>query len=135
MGFLEVVKVIATIATCITAVGAAIALLLKPLKKQTDAIKQLSNDIQRSQANSLRMAEKLENLSERVDENEKDRLRAELADYATRCRHGEHLYEAEFEHVQAIYEKYHDVLGGNSRGTSNYKFIVDYYNDQCINGK
>lgn len=69
---------------------------------------------------------KLDKQNEAIQQNEKDRLRTEIVNFATQIR--VYKYEAfealDFEHIANVYDKY-VKLGGNSYAHSEYEFIKD----------
>lgn len=72
----------------------------------------------------------IDKLNTRVLENERDRIKSELSEYASRCARGMKIYPEEMVHINEIYYKYHEILGCNSFGTKMYDIIVKYYEDQ-----
>ena len=72
----------------------------------------------------------IDKLDKRVLENERDRIKAELSEYASRCARKIKIYPEEMTHINEIYYKYHEVLGCNSFGTKMYDIIVKYYEEQ-----
>lgn len=69
-------------------------------------------------------------LDTRVLENERDRIKSELSEYASRCARGLKIYPEEMVHIEEMYAKYSDTLHCNHTGTQNYKIIVNYYKNQ-----
>lgn len=72
----------------------------------------------------------IKKLDTRVLENERDRIKAELSEYASRCARGIKIYPEEMTHINEIYYKYHEILRCNSFGTKMYDIIVKYYEGQ-----
>lgn len=68
-----------------------------------------------------------------IDENEKDRIRYEVLDFANSCRRGVHHTKDEFEHVIALHSKYERLLAktGDTNGvfTEEYRYVVEIYHD------
>lgn len=58
--------------------------------------------------------EKVNTIGERVDENEKDRIRETILSYKKSMDNGIPLSEHEYEYILKIYDKYDKVLHGNS---------------------
>lgn len=69
-------------------------------------------------------------LDTRVLENERDRIKSELSEYASRCARGLKIYPEEMVHIEEMYAKYSDTLHCNHTGTQNYNIIVNYYKNQ-----
>lgn len=69
-------------------------------------------------------------LDTRVLENERDRIKSELSEYASRCARGLKIYPEEMVHIEEMYTKYSDTLHCNHTGTQNYNIIVNYYKNQ-----
>ena len=74
--------------------------------------------------------DKVEDVKDKVLENEKDRLKSELARYAAMCRRGQPIHESDYLHVQEVYEKYHSKLNGNHTGTDDFNTIKYYFEKQ-----
>lgn len=73
---------------------------------------------------------KLIKVDKRVFENERDRIKAELSEYASRCARGLKIYPEEMVHIEEMYHKYKDEMHCNSSGSQNYQTIVNYYGHQ-----
>ena len=69
-------------------------------------------------------------LDTRVLENERDRIKSELSEYASRCARGLKIYPEEMVHIEEMYTKYSNELHCNHTGTQNYNIIVNYYKSQ-----
>ena len=74
---------------------------------------------------------KIDDLIEQVDENEKDRIRWEILNFANSCRNGIKHTRDEFQHIvtlrdkyQRLLEKTHDI---NGVFDVEYKYILDLY--------
>lgn len=74
--------------------------------------------------------ERVEKLDKRVLENERDRIKAELSEYASRCARKMKIYPEDKLHVDEIYAKYTNELHCNSTGSEFYHEIVQYYEHQ-----
>lgn len=72
---------------------------------------------------------KLEIINKKVDENEADRIRAEIEMYYHRCLTLGSIDELEKVHIDKIYRKYHDILNQNGEITHEYEYIIKYYED------
>ena len=73
---------------------------------------------------------RIDKLDQRVLENERDRIKAELSEYASRCARGIKIYPEEKLHIDEIYYKYSNELHCNSTGSEYYHEIVKYYESQ-----
>ena len=70
---------------------------------------------------------RVEKLEEKVDENEKGRIRHEIYTFANNLRNSKREYTAdEFQHIFKINEKYKN-LGGNGQIKVEMKYIQDKY--------
>lgn len=151
----EIITDIASVFGSIMTIIAFLSLLLKPTRKKIEewirnvtgseetkkAIENHTQSINTLKANSEKadkqilshMQEidtRLDKLDKRVLENERDRIKAELSEYASRCARGIKIYPEEMTHINEIYYKYHEILGCNSFGTKMYDIIVKYYENQ-----
>lgn len=148
---MELIKNIAAIVGCISAVFALLISIIKPvrnafcntlarkseykhLRKDVTELKDAVANLTNVHADGMTKIETLEeqvrSLSEMMVRNEGDRLRAEIFTCANRCRRGADLYPEEFDRIRAVYHRYHDELKLNSQGTDDYNFIYNYYNSQ-----
>ena len=59
-----------------------------------------------------------------VDENEKDRIRWEVLDFANSCRNNRRHTKDEFQHVIALHDKYEKLL--EKTGDTNGVFNAEY---------
>lgn len=73
---------------------------------------------------------KLNDIERKVDENEADRIRAEIEMYYHRCMTLGSIDELEKVHLDKIYRKYHETLKQNGEITHEYEYIVKYYEDK-----
>lgn len=73
------------------------------------------------------------NLSTRINDNECDRIRAEMFNYGRISRGHGHISTEEWRHIQDIYYKYHEILHGNGQVTEEYNYIKEYYYSQFAN--
>ena len=70
---------------------------------------------------------RVDKLEEKVDENEKGRIRHEIYTFANNLRNSKREYTAdEFQHIFKINEKY-KMLGGNGQIKVEMKYIQDKY--------
>ena len=75
--------------------------------KKVDNLKQELNETQKS-----------------IDENEKDRIRWEILDFATSCRNGQRHTQDEFLHIITLNDKYRQLLAKTNE--TNGVFDVEY---------
>lgn len=94
-----------------------------PLIERIDAIADTQNDQQK----------KLGELQDSMDDNEIDRIRWEILDFANSCRHGVKHTLDEFDHIIELNEKYHKILDRrkltNGKIDLEYGYIVDIYKE------
>ena len=148
---MELIKDIAAVIGCISAFIALITTIFKPVRKMiinwikhtseasetSVAIKDINASIMELKGNMEAILKRLEQieksvktLDERVFENERDRIKAELSECASRCARGIKLYPEEKLHIDEIYSKYSNELHCNSTGSEAYHEIVKYYESQ-----
>ena len=69
-----------------------------------------------------------------VDENEKDRIRWEVLDFANSCRNGRRHTKDEFQHIITLNTKYKKLLEktGDQNGVfdAEYEYIRDLYRER-----
>lgn len=149
--FMELIRDIAAVIGCISAFIALITTIFKPIRKKivnwikhtseasetSAAIKDIKSDIATLEGNMVAILERLDQIEnciktlyERVFENERDRIKAELSECASRCARGIKLYPEEKLHIDEIYSKYSNELHCNSTGSEAYHEIVKYYESQ-----
>lgn len=148
---MELIKDIAAVIGCISAFIALVTTIFKPVRKKivnwikhtseasetSAAVKEMNAKITALEGNVREILERIDKiddriktLDQRVFENERDRIKAELSEYASRCARGIKIYPEEITHINEIYYKYHEILGCNSFGTKMYDVIVKYYESQ-----
>lgn len=148
---MELIKDIAAVIGCISAFIALVTTIFKPVRKKivnwikhtseasetSAAVKEINAKITGLEGNVGEILERInkiddciKTLDKRVFENERDRIKAELSEYASRCARGIKIYPEEMTHINEIYYKYHEILGCNSFGTKMYDVIVKYYESQ-----
>ena len=148
---MELIKDIAAVIGCISAFIALITTIFKPVRKMivnwikhtseasetSVAIKDINASIMELKGNMEAILKRLEQieksvktLDERVFENERDRIKAELSECASRCARGIKLYPEEKLHIDEIYSKYSNELHCNSTGSEAYHEIVKYYESE-----
>lgn len=103
-----------------------------------DNILNIKDDVQQLQghyacilSNQDTLSKQVGSLQEKVLENESDRLKDILYQCGNNCRRHLPLTGEEFRHIQDVHYKYHDILGQNHDGESEYNFIVSYYNSDA----
>lgn len=74
---------------------------------------------------------KIDDLIKQVDENEKDRIRWEVLDFANSCRNDRKHTRDEFQHIVSLHDKYKKLLektkDTNGVFDLEYKYIQDLY--------
>lgn len=77
------------------------------------------------------LSKKIQDVSDRNDENEKDRIRWEILDFANSCRNGRKHSKEEFNHIIELRVKYEDLLAksGDKNGVfeEDFKYIQRLY--------
>lgn len=148
---MELIKDIAAVIGCISAFIALVTTIFKPVRKKivnwikhtseasetSAAVKEINVKITVLEGNVGEILERIDKIDDRIKtldkrvfENERDRIKAELSEYASRCARGIKIYPEEMTHINEIYYKYHEILGCNSFGTKMYDVIVKYYESQ-----
>jgi hypothetical protein len=148
---MELIKDIAAVIGCISAFIALVTTIFKPVRKKivnwikhtseasetSAAVKEINTKITALESNVGEILERIDKIDDRIKtldkrvfENERDRIKAELSEYASRCARGIKIYPEEMTHINEIYYKYHEILGCNSFGTKMYDVIVKYYESQ-----
>ena len=81
----------------------------------------------------------LNDLDEKVDENEVDRIRWEILAFAKQCRHHTELSSDDFNHIFDLHQKYEMLLSklGRTNGQIDieFQFISNYYLKLSEEGK
>ena len=148
---MELIKDIAAVIGCISAFIALVTTIFKPVRKKivnwikhtseasetSAAVKEINAKITALEGNVGEILERIDKIDDRIKtldkrvfENERDRIKAELSEYASRCARRIKIYPEEMTHINEIYYKYHEILGCNSFGTKMYDVIVKYYESQ-----
>lgn len=77
------------------------------------------------------MEKKITNLQTNMNENEKDRIRWEILDFANSCRNGRRHTKDEFQHIITLNDKYKNLLAitGDKNGVfeMEYEYIKKLY--------
>ena len=66
---------------------------------------------------------KITKVDEKVDINERDRIRYEILQFSGSLRNGLIRTENDYTHIEELYDKYHNALKANSYITSEMDFI------------
>lgn len=66
---------------------------------------------------------KITKVDEKVDINERDRIRYEILQFSGSLRNGLTRTGNDYQHIEELYQKYHEVLKANSYITSEIEFI------------
>lgn len=148
---MELIKDIAAVIGCISAFIALVTTIFKPVRKKivnwikhtseasetSAAVKEINAKITALEGNVgeiLKRIDKIDDriktLDKRVFENERDRIKSELSEYASRCARGMKIYPEEMVHIEEMYTKYSNDLHCNHTGTQNYNIIANYYKSQ-----
>lgn len=141
---MEIIKNIAAVIGCITAAIGLIGIIFKPIRQgisnwikkiigsseSANAIKRIDVSLLALDGKIDSLYEQVEKLDQRVFENERDRIKAELSEYVSRCARGMKIYPEEKVHIDEIYTKYTNELHCNSTGSEFYHEISQYYEHQ-----
>lgn len=148
---MELIKDIAAVIGCISAFIALVTTIFKPVRKKivnwikhtseasetSVAVKEINAKITALEGNVGEILERIDKidvriktLDKRVFENERDRIKSELSEYASRCARGMKIYPEEMVHIEEMYTKYSNDLHCNHTGTQNYNIIANYYKSQ-----
>ena len=80
------------------------------------------------------MQEDIENIRGDIYENEKDRIRWEVLDFANSCRNGRKHTQEEFRHIATLNDKYNVLLekteDKNGVFEAEYKYINELYQER-----
>ena len=95
-----------------------VADMIAPIQEQ--------NEAQSYAIEELRLQNETEmiHLKNLMDDNELDRLRAEIMQFVCYLRSGMSITSAEFKHIHHVYDKYHN-MGGNSYIDEDYHYILE----------
>ena len=100
------------------------------VKSNDEFIHKLDGKMDKLLQTNEHLTSQLAQVKSNVLENEADRLRSELFDCGNRCRRHIRLHPEEMEHIRVVYKKYSEVLRQNGAGEAEFKFIINYYNQQ-----
>ena len=80
------------------------------------------------------MSEQIEEMRDDIDENEKDRIRWEVLEFANSCRNNVKHSRDEFQHIITLNDKYRELLKktGDKNGvfTTEYEWIHKIYEER-----
>ena len=95
-----------------------VADMIAPIQEQ--------NEAQNYAIEELRLQNETEmvHIKNLMDNNEMDRLRAEIMQFVCYLRSGINITSAEFKHIHHVYDKYHN-MGGNSYIDEDFKYILE----------
>ena len=80
------------------------------------------------------MQENIDDIRDDIDENEKDRIRWEVLDFANSCRNGRQHTQEEFRHIATLNDKYkilrERTKDKNGVFEAEYKYIDELYQER-----
>ena len=146
----QVLSVFSTMAISLTAIIALLSTVFKPIRKgvvwiykklvgnkdKNEEVLNKINDLENAfttRVDNLEktLSTKIQEVSDRNDENEKDRIRWEILDFANSCRNGRKHSKEEYNHVIELRVKYEKLLEktGDENGVfeEDYKYIQSLY--------
>ena len=146
----SVLAILSQISVSLVSIIGFLALIFKPVRRLITYIyKRISGDKDKnekilSKINELEqtftnrvdnlentLSTKIQEVSDRNDENEKDRIRWEILDFANSCRNGRKHSKEEFNHIIELRVKYEKLLEktGDENGVfeEDYKYIQSLY--------
>lgn len=140
----EIIKNASSIVGLILSSLTLLGIIIKPIRKAIikwivnivggsdvlKEVKEIKTSLDSMNEKMDTVEERLDKLDQRVLENERDRIKSELAVYTSKCARKMKIYPEEMSHINDIYYKYHEILRCNSLGTSMYNEIVKYYENQ-----
>lgn len=102
---------------------------LNPVKTVLRWIGKMINGELKKELESVKTS--LKDQQDSIDENEKDRIRWEVLDFASSCRNGRKHTKDEFEHIIVLNGKYHRLLektdDTNGVFDAEYRYIYELY--------
>lgn len=138
----SILSLISGLLVSVTGILTAIITIVKPLRKyflkkisRTDTIatalkeleKKLSEKIEATSVKVQNLSTHVVLLDEKIDTNERDRLKDEIFRIGRFAREGEKISDQQFAQFEEDFDKY-TKLGGNSHAHDEHDFVVDYYN-------
>lgn len=70
--------------------------------------------------------ESVQRIGNKVDNNEIDRIRWEILDFANSCRNGKKHTKEEFDHIISLNQKYHKILDEREEENGQVDMAFDY---------
>lgn len=148
--FVPILQTFSAMAVSLTAIITLLSLVFKPVRQCVVFVfKRITHNKDRDEKLIKKISEveetftvrmdnlestlstKIQSVSDRNDENEKDRIRWEILDFANSCRNGRRHSKEEFVHVIELKEKYERLLekSGDSNGVfeEDFKYIEKLY--------
>lgn len=119
---MDIFTKVVTIITGLGVIFGAVKGIILPIRKF----------IKNSNDNDEKLTKALDNLSIKVDNNERDRIRSEIFRMGHRARKGERIDEQEYQALCMDYEKYSQELHGNGIAEKEFDFVSKYYNQQFL---
>lgn len=81
--------------------------------------------------------QQLKDQDDKIDNNEKDRIRYEILDFANSCRNRQLHTKEEFDHIIEQYDKYEIIMAKleqpNGKVTQAMKYIYTLYTERQVN--
>lgn len=106
-------------------------LINKPVMEELKKLR--DNELQALKVKVDTVEADLKDTKREQQENEKDRIRWEILDFANSCRNGRNHTKDEFEHVFRMNDKYENLLMPNEKNSyfeAEYKYIQGIYADR-----
>lgn len=132
----EILSTFAAWATSLAVILATLSAIFKPVRKVFMFIaKRIFSDDKSSEnisseikAMEDRLSKKIDDVSSKVDANERDRLKKIIFDFGNRARSRNPISGEDFRFLQQSFKKY-TSLGGNDIAHDEYVFVEQYYNE------
>ena len=103
--------------------------LMKKMGEVENTLSQKVDDVK------TELTQKIQDVSNRNDEDERDRIRWEVLDFARSCRNGKKHSQDEYRHIIELNTKYHKLLARNNAENGvfdvEYEFIKNHY-AECL---
>ncbi len=90
---------------------------------------ELKQDIAEIKTDTAMLKESVENIDNKVDNNEIDRIRWEVLDFTNSCRNKRKHTKEEFHHIMSLDEKYHDILEWRGKENGQIDMASKYIHD------
>lgn len=137
---MEFLKEAATLAGSLSSIIGVLTLILwkpilKPMREKRKKAAADEKQFKEKVTGALgAITDRLDAMESAADEDEKDRIRYEVLDFANSCRNKRKHTEDEFRHIVTIKDKYDTLLKktGDTNGvfTMEYEYILEIYK-QC----